>query len=159
VRLFLAAVITFAVMLSSAHAQESTLKPYQKGNWGAIIGSADGAPLAVHFWGVTCPPCVKEMPLWGKFLSSDKTAKAVFIQVDDVDPKLIQKMLDQAKLGNANNYYVASSFDERLRYEIDPKWRGETPVTIFIDKNGNKKMTVGSVNFQEVKKWFKQNSR
>jgi thiol-disulfide isomerase/thioredoxin len=114
--------------------------------------------MAVHFWGVTCAPCVKEMPQWSKFLLSDKDAKVVFIQVDDVSPEMIRKMLRQSNLGNANNYYITSSFDERLRYEIDPKWRGETPITIFIDKAGKKEITVGSVNFQSVKSWFKKNS-
>jgi len=67
-------------------------------------------------------------------------------------------MLRQANLGNANNYYVTSGPDERLRYEIDPKWRGETPITIFIDKAGKTETTVGSVNFQSVKAWFKKNN-
>jgi len=153
--------ITFVVSLVIAaftNAQEMTIKPYQKGDWASILKLADGKPMAIHFWGVTCPPCVKEMPQWGKLISSDKAAKVVFIQVDDVPPEMMRKMLEQAKLGNANNYYIASPFDERLRYEIDPKWRGETPITILIDKAGKKEMMIGSVNFQTVKAWFKKNS-
>ncbi len=150
--------IVFAAFLFAStfvSADEITIKPYQKGDWSSILNLADSKPMAVHFWGVTCAPCVKEMPQWSKFLLSDKAAKVVFVQVEDVSPEMIRKMLRQANLGNANNYYITSSFDERLRYEIDPKWRGETPITIFIDKAGKQKMTVGSVNFQSVKAWFK----
>jgi thiol-disulfide isomerase/thioredoxin len=148
----------FLLMSAFVRADEILLKPYQKGDWSSILNLADGKPLAVHFWGVTCAPCVKEMPQWSKFLLFDKGAKVVFIQVDDVSPEMIRKMLRQVNLGGANNYYMASNFDERLRYEIDPKWRGETPITIFIDKAGKKEMTVGSVNFQRVNAWFKKNT-
>ena len=148
-------VILIILMHSFVNAQEIAIKPYVKGDWSSVLKSANGQPMAVHFWGVTCPPCVKEMPQWGAFVRSNESAKVAFIQVDDVPPELMRKMLDQAKLSGANNYYIASPFDERLRYEIDPKWRGETPITIFIDKNGKKQLTVGSVNFQLVKKWFK----
>ena len=154
----LIAFVTFLFISTFVNAEEISLKPYQKGDWSSILNLANGKPMAVHFWGVTCAPCIKEMPQWSKFLSSDKDAKIIFIQVDDVSPEMIRKMLRQANLVNANNYYITSSLDERLRYEIDPKWRGETPITIFIDKAGKKEITVGSVNFQSVKVWFKKNN-
>ena len=59
-------------------------------------------------------------------------------------------MLDKAGLEKANNYYVAAPFDERLRYEIDHKWYGETPTTIFVDKNGKTSRKTGLINFQEL---------
>jgi hypothetical protein len=59
-------------------------------------------------------------------------------------------MLDKAGLEKANNYYLVSAFDERLRYEIDPQWHGETPMTIFIDKNGKSSRKTGLINFQQL---------
>lgn len=59
-------------------------------------------------------------------------------------------MLSKAGLEKANNYYVAAPFDERLRYEIDPKWQGETPTTIFVDKNGKTSRKTGLINFQQL---------
>jgi hypothetical protein len=47
---------------------------------------------------------------------------------------------------------VAAPFDERLRYEIDPKWHGETPTTIMIDKNGKATRKTGLVDFQKLQK-------
>jgi thiol-disulfide isomerase/thioredoxin len=106
--------------------------------------------MAIHFWGVTCPACVKEMPNWGAFIKRHPNAKVIFIQVDDVSPDMMQKMLNKAGLEKANNYYITSAFDERLRYEIDPQWHGETPTTIFIDKNGKSTRKTGPINFQEL---------
>jgi thiol-disulfide isomerase/thioredoxin len=131
-------------------AATAPLKPYQAGDWSSLIKTRNGAPMAIHFWGVTCPACVKEMPQWGAFIKRNLNAKIIFIQVDDVSPEMMQKMLNKAGLEKANNYYLASSFDERLRHEIDPQWYGETPTTIFIDKNGKYSRKTGLINFQEL---------
>ena len=95
--------IVLAVMLmigvaGLALADKPTLKPYQTGGWPNLVKSANGAPMAVHFWGVTCPSCIKEMPQWGSFLKSHPNAKIVFIQVDDVSTESMQKMLTKANL-------------------------------------------------------------
>jgi thiol-disulfide isomerase/thioredoxin len=135
-----------------AFADPISLKPYQTGDWKSIIKAANGGPLVINFWGVTCPSCVKEMPQWGLFIKNNPSAKVVFIQVDDVSIESMKKMLSKANLDKANNYYVAAPFDERLRYEIDPKWHGETPTTIVIDKNGKATRKTGLVDFQQLQK-------
>ena len=138
------------LMTNIVLADIGTLKPYQAGDWNALVKTTNGAPLAIHFWGVTCPACVKEMPQWGNFLKANPTAKVVFIQVDDVSIDAIKKMLSKAGLEKVNNYYVAAPFDERLRYEIDSKWHGETPTTIVIDKSGKASRQTGLIDFQKL---------
>jgi thiol-disulfide isomerase/thioredoxin len=155
---FLIALASVLLIACSASAEETAIKPYQKGDWASILKMANGQPMAIHFWGVTCAPCAKEMPKWEKFIVSNKADRVVFIQVDDVPPEIMQKMLEKSKLISANNFYIAGPFDDRLRYEISPKWRGETPITIFVDKTGKQEMTVGPVNFSTVKTWFKSHS-
>jgi thiol-disulfide isomerase/thioredoxin len=142
--------LTFAGLVPAA--DTASLRPYQAGDWKSVIKTANGSPLAVHFWGVTCPACIKEMPQWGRFLNAHPNAKVVFIQVDDVSQDAIKKMLNKAGLEKANNYYVVPPFDERLRYEIDPKWHGETPATIFINKGGKATRQTGLTNFRQLEK-------
>ena len=146
--------IMLFTLSSVVKAESSAIKPYQKGDWASILKSADGKALAVHFWGVTCAPCVKEMPQWGQFLSQDKNAQLIFIQVDDSSPEMVKKVLTRYRLAQANNYSLISPFDDYLRYEIDPQWRGETPMTLLIDKEGKVVRNSGPINFIELKKWF-----
>lgn len=142
-------------LMQPSYAQSPVLKPYQKGDWKTLIKPYSGQPVAIHFWGVTCPACVKELPQWGKFLSQNKNAKIIFIQVDETTLENIQKNLSKANLVEANNYYVDSPFDERLRYEIDPKWFGETPTTIMIDKNSRVVRKSGLIDFRALDRFFR----
>ena len=138
------------LMTNIVLADTGTLKPYQAGDWNALVKTTNGAPLAIHFWGVTCPACVKEMPQWGSFVKNNPTARVIFIQVDDVSVDSIKRMLNKAGLEKANNFYVVTPFDERLRYEIDPKWHGETPTTIMIDRGGKVVRKTGLVDFRQL---------
>jgi len=147
---FLLSLFLAGSLTSGAFADSNALKPYQTGDWASLVKSAKGDPMAVHFWGVTCPACVKEMPQWGKFFKTYPNTRIIFIQVDDVSSDSMRKMLSKAGLENANNYYVASPFDERLRYEIDPKWHGETPTTILIDKQGKVSRKTGLIDFRKL---------
>ena len=137
-----------------ALADTALLKPYQAGDWKSITRATNGVPLAIHFWGVTCPACVKEMPQWGQFVKNNPNAKIVFIQVDDVSQDSMKKMLTKAGLEKANNYYVVAPFDERMRFEIDPQWHGETPTTITIDKSGKATRKTGGVDFQKLQSFL-----
>jgi thiol-disulfide isomerase/thioredoxin len=149
------AFVTLITLASPSMADSEGLKPYRNGDWSSLLRAAQGTPTAIHFWGVTCAPCAKEMPQWGKFITMNKNTNLIFIQVDDVSPEMIQKMLDKANLGQAKNYYLNSAFDEQLRHEIDPKWRGETPITILIDKNGRAIRKTGPMNFSQLQSWFR----
>lgn len=148
-------VLIFALgIVEVTFADTATLKPYQAGDWKSITKLVNSAPMVIHFWGVTCPACLKEMPQWGAFLKNNPNARVVFIQVDDVSQESIKKMLNKAGLDKANNYYVATPFDERLRYEIDPQWHGETPTTIVIDQSGKASRKTGLVDFQKLQSLF-----
>ena len=144
----------FVLTMHAAFADASTIQAYQKGDWGSLLKKNAGQAVAVHFWGVTCTPCAREMPQWGTFLSEDRSAKVIFIQVDEVPLEATKKMLAKAGLDKASSYYLNTPFDDYFRHEIDPQWRGETPMTLLIDKNGKIIRKIGPINFVELNKWF-----
>ena len=78
------AILFLALVVHAALADPIHMKPYQVGDWSGLVKTANGAPMAIHFWGVTCPACVKEMPQWGAFLKRNPSAKVIFIQVDSL---------------------------------------------------------------------------
>jgi hypothetical protein len=139
------------LLIFSSFATAEDIKSYQRGDWQSILSSNPNRPLVVHFWGVTCSPCVKEMPLWGQFTQNTSNLNILYVQVDNVPLDQMKKMLSKAKLQSANNYYLNSRFDELLRHEIDPRWRGETPMTLIIDKDNKQTLKVGNTDFSWLK--------
>jgi hypothetical protein len=71
-------------------------------------------------------------------------------------PEAAQEFLAKSGLSNAENWIFDDSFVERLRYEIDPKWQGEIPVTLLIGSNGSIRRIEGSAKLPEVSTWLNQ---
>jgi thiol-disulfide isomerase/thioredoxin len=107
---------------------------------------------------LTCGPCRKELPAWGKLLAEKPDLPLVTINADMVQdaPEAAQEFLATSGLSNAENWIFDDSFVERLRYEIDPKWQGEIPVTLLIGSDGSIRRIEGSANLPEVSTWLNQ---
>lgn len=149
--------------LGSSLAYAGEPKPLVAGNWLQIQSDrtkADDA-LIVHLWGLTCAPCRVEMPEWAKLHSSKPATRIVFIHAERAPAKLesIAEFLMKSGLAEAENWYFADRFVDRLRYEIDPDWRGEMPMTLLISRNGKVKTIIGSADIDEVRQWIETESR
>ncbi len=128
---------------------------YQPGDWKKILTAGQGEPQIVHFWGFTCGPCLEELPRWGDFLKGFAGLKTVFIEVDQVPQATAAQALARAGLEQRDNRASAAVFDEYLRYEIDPKWQGELPITMLVNAKGEVKRIRGAVNFEQVRSWLR----
>lgn len=144
-----------AAWLLIAAAEGAPLKPYRQGEWKALVAEDTGRPLIVHFWGVTCGPCMVELPKWGRFSREPHGAWIVFIEMDGAPEKAALRILVDAGLGGADIRALASPFDEFTRYEIDPRWAGELPSTVLIGSDGTSKRLSGAANFGEIRTWLK----
>jgi len=40
------------------------LRPFVRGSWAQLLKAHQGKPIVVHFWGLTCGPCLAELPNW-----------------------------------------------------------------------------------------------
>ncbi|MES2205975.1 MAG: TlpA disulfide reductase family protein [Pseudomonadota bacterium] len=129
------------------------VQPYKTGEWNQVL-SKYTKPFIVHVWGTTCAPCRAELSSWGKLIQQEKHIPIIFLQVDNAPKEIVSKMISNAHLSNAQHYSSESPFDEYFRYEIDAHWNGETPFTLFIDKQGKATSLVGPTNFDTVKAWL-----
>jgi hypothetical protein len=48
------------------------------------------------------------------------------------EPEAISAMPAETGLAGAENWVFSDGFVERLRYQVDPKWQGEVPMTALI---------------------------
>ena len=63
-------------------------------------------------------------------------------------------MLAKTGLAGAENWIFADDFVERLRFEINPRWRGEIPMTLLIARDGKTTTIEGAADSDEVAGWL-----
>lgn len=119
-----------------------------------ILAAAGDRPLIVHLWGLTCAPCIEELPRWAEFVRSRSGADTAFIQVDPMPVDRVESMLLRAGLAHARHWSASARMDERWRYRIDPDWNGELPRNLLIADGQRRKAISGRVDFGELRSWL-----
>jgi thiol-disulfide isomerase/thioredoxin len=155
-RLFLVAILAVAPLLAVSAARAGELKSFVRGSWQSILAAHSGSAFIVHFWGLTCGPCRAELPVWGKLFADKPDLPLVTVDADMVldAPGAVEDFLAKSGLQNAENWIFDDNFVERLRYEVDPKWQGEIPVTLLIGRNGSIGKIEGSAKISEISAWL-----
>ncbi len=155
-RLFLALMLLLTTPVAIAGEPHS----FVQGSWHELLQAHRRRPLIVHFWGVTCAPCMVEMPKWAALTRRDTSFDFVVVDADPVgeDSTGAQAMLAKMGLGDAESWRFDDDFVEKLRFEIDPKWRGELPLTLLIGRDGSVRRVLGSADFDKVAQWLAHQS-
>jgi thiol-disulfide isomerase/thioredoxin len=138
----------------AAGAQAEAERVFSRDSYAHIRASHAGQPLVVHLWGMTCGPCLVELPHWGALLRKRPELPLVLIQVDPSSPEARAKRLAAAGLARAENWSANTEFDEFLRASIDPTWPGDMPRTLLISPSGQVKTIPGTAQMSEVERWL-----
>ena len=151
--LFLALALGIAA-LGTAHASDPL--PFERGSWAKLRAAHDGQATVIHFWGLTCGPCLVELPNWGKLLADRRDLSLVLVAADPLPQSTDQvaATLDRAGLANAESWTFTDRFYERLRYEIDSSWSGELPRTMLIARDGTVTVLPGVADLDKVRAWL-----
>jgi len=159
-KMFLAALALLLLPLA-ARADDGALRPFVRGSWKALTKAHDGRPIVVHFWGLTCGPCLVELPAWTAELKKRPGLELVLVDASPFgdEPGEVKTALIKAGLAKQENWLFADSFEERLRFEIDPKWRGEMPYTLLIGRDGKAEKVSGLMDFKMLDIWLDKQSK
>jgi len=156
---FAVAALALAVGLGMAtlgDARASEPQPFERGSWAKIRAEHAGRPTIYHFWGLTCGPCLVELPHWGELLARRRDVRLVLVAADPVPqpPEQVGATLDRAGLARAESWSFADRFYEKLRFEIDPRWAGELPRTVMIAADGAATVLPGVADLGKVRAWL-----
>lgn len=156
-------VLLWAMMLSMpllVHAQAPAppapgLRAFEPGSLQAIREAHVGRPFVLALWSVYCEPCRAEMTTLGRFKAEYPQAAMVLVSIDPPDElPAVQRMLAQYAPVGAETWAFADAFAERLRYAVDPRWRGELPRTYFYDAEHRVSAVSGSVDAATLSAWM-----
>lgn len=148
--------LLFTLLLGSSSAQAAEPLPFERGSWAKLRASHTGQPIVVHLWGLTCAPCLTELPEWAKLQAARPDLKLVLVAADSVpqDPERVSATLARAGLASSESWTFTDRFYERLRHEIDPSWAGELPRTVMIDRDGRAQALPGVADLSTVRAWL-----
>lgn len=117
---------------SAAPSQEQTpirVKAVRYAELAELITKQRGKVVLVDFWGLFCPPCVKELPhvaqLHQKYASMGLVVVSVSLDPLKKDPQVQQKVLQQLQKAEARmiNFILDEDFElfqKKLRVEGPP---------------------------------------
>jgi thiol-disulfide isomerase/thioredoxin len=154
--------VAFLLVLASfCAAQAAGPLSFERGSWAQLRASHAGQPTVIHFWGLTCGPCLVELPQWGKLQAERSDLRLVLIAADPQpqEAERVSETLARAGLGSSESWSFTDRFYERLRYEIDPAWAGELPRTMMIDRDGKTTVLSGVADLARVRAWLDAQSK
>jgi hypothetical protein len=101
-----------------------------------------------------------ELPSWGALTHAHPELALITIAADPTPmPRdALTAMLDKAGLTTAENW-TFDAMSERLRWEVDPEWQGELPMTILITADGSTRTTLGAMDMKDVEAWLRAQAR
>lgn len=141
---------------SRTTATPSEPAPFGHGDFARLSQAAAGQPTIVHLWGVSCAPCLVELPRWAAFLRQVPSLPVVFVQFDPLPLSRVSAALRRARLLAGEQRSVTGFADERLRYEIDPAWQGELPFTLLLGADASRLTFSGSADFGQLAAWWRR---
>lgn len=149
--------LVLAIALAASGAAAFDFKPYGRGAFAQLTKRHAGRPLIVHFWSVTCPACLAELPQWAKIASEKKGVDIIFVNTDsDEDRARAQARIEKAGLSSADHYGFADDFVEKLYFEADSSWRGELPFTALVAPDGGVVTVTGAVDDPLIINWLEK---
>lgn len=145
-----AAAIVLGLLLAMP-AWAGDIRPFGPDSWAALRAGHAGRPLVVHLWSLTCAPCLAELPQWGRV----KDVDLVLVSTDPIEqaPRMAAT-LHKAGLDRVESWAFADPFTERLRFQIDRRWRGELPRTLLIGPDGATEMVSGTMDPERLSQWL-----
>ena len=142
------------ILLLAGPAWAGETQPFVRGSYDALVKEHAGRPLVIHFWSLTCAPCLVDLPQWPK-LQHRLGFDLVLVSTDSIERgAALTARLKRAGLDGVPSYAFADSFTERLMFEAARDWRGELPRTHLITADGKTTAILGSVEEKALYDWL-----
>ena len=124
-----------------------------------IFNKNNDTTYLINFWATTCPPCLKELPLFEKLKKKyeDKKFKIFLINIDDEEryEKAVIPYVGKLKLKN-KVYALVDNDYSTWTGKINKEWYGSLPYTV-IYKGDKRKFFFGAFkDEQELEKEIKE---
>jgi thiol-disulfide isomerase/thioredoxin len=132
-----------------------SLQSFDIGSFEQIVVDKNKQDHLVILWSFDCPPCITELEKISELHQQFPDYQLTLINTDAVDEQVrVKKILQRFDLAGLDNWGFANSDEEKLRYDIDPRWYGDLPRSYFFPLQGKIKRLRGALTSAELLKLF-----
>lgn len=150
--------LTLWLALGAAAAAAGELQPFTGASLPAIQKQFAGRPFILTLWSLTCHHCVKELQMLGRLARSERSLPLVIVSTDTpAEAREIQAALKRFGLERFDTWVFDDTVPERLRYSIDPAWRGELPRSYLFDPAHRREAHSGLLSEAQLRDWLRRN--
>ena len=136
-----------------------TPRAFVAGSYARILAEHRDRPLIISFWSLTCSHCQEELAALGKLAGAHPATAIVLVSTDTPeDAAAIATTLRRHRLERAASWVFADDVPERLRFEVDRRWRGELPRTHLIAPDKPARVLIGRTDPAELAQWLQQHT-
>lgn len=145
------------LLMAGAPAAANQPRPFVSGSQQQILTAHQGKPFILALWSLSCVHCQEELAMFSALLKKHPDLDIIFVSTDSLEQsEALTTALQQHALGGAESWVLADNFTERLRYEIDRKWRGELPRTYFYGVDHSVEAVSGKLDPARAERWLTQ---
>lgn len=150
--------LALALVSPAAAPAAGELRPFVAGSMQTIRDAQRGKPFILALWSLACVHCREDLDLLGRLAKREPRLKIVLVSTDEPrDAEEIRAVLEHHGLSHAQSWVFADAMAERLRFEVDRRWRGELPRTYFFDRAHHPQAVSGPARPDFVVRWVEEN--
>ena len=114
-----------------------------------------GSDFVLVLWSVDCPPCLKELALFGTLTDARARQRLVLVVTDDPERHTeADVLLKRFGLTDLEHWAFDATEPERLRQRIDPAWFGELPRSYFYAAGQARQARSGLIDAPTLARWL-----
>ena len=150
-------VFTLWLTLGVAYAFAGELRPFTADSLPAIQKQFAGRPFILALWSIDCHHCVKELQALGRLARTARDLPLAIVSTDSpAEAQAILAALKRFGLARFDTWVFDDAVPERLRYSIDPAWRGELPRSYLFDAAHKRTAHSGLMSEAQLREWLKR---
>jgi thiol-disulfide isomerase/thioredoxin len=128
-----------------------SLQSFELGSFEKIVSAKNEQDHLVILWSFDCPPCMKELENVSELHQQYPDYQLTLINTDTVaEREKVKQVLQQHNLVHLDNWGFSNTDEEKLRYDIDPRWFGDLPRSYFFPLQGTIKRLRGAISLAEL---------
>jgi thiol-disulfide isomerase/thioredoxin len=143
--------LAVSILIFSSSASAVDLQPFEIDSFEQIVNAQSQQDHLVILWSFDCPPCIKELQKISDLHQQYPEYQLTLINTDSVDEQeRVKKLIEQYNLAGLDNWGFANTDEEKLRFDIDPRWFGDLPRSYFFPLQGKVKRLRGALTSAEL---------